>query len=100
MKDPEKSGPDKPLAITIWDSSPRRIAVIDRNLHRAAEREGLRLRIGVMSEPPLLGRHNLEGRVPALEIAGRFWRLRPFDIFTEAECRTLLRALTGRGREG
>ena len=81
------------LRVTIWDSSPARIAAIERNLLAAAAQESLALRLAVMSEIPLLARHGLEGAVPALEIAGKFWRLRPFDIFTEAECRTLLRAL-------
>ena len=90
----------KSLDITIWDSSPRRIAAIERNLHQAAAHEGVRLRIDVMSELPLLGRRNLEGKVPVLEIAGKFWSLRPFDIFTEAECRALLRLLAGQEREG
>lgn len=80
----------KELDITIWDSSPNRIIEIDKNLNIAASYEALSLNITIMSEIPLLGRNNLQGRLPVLEIGGKRWSLRPGKAFTVKECRSLL----------
>ena len=48
-----------------------------------------------MSEPPLLAREGLLNDVPALEIAGRYWKLRPNQTISEEACRSLLRRFHG-----
>ena len=82
------------LAVTIWDSSAARIIEIEKNLQLAAREQGMELSIAVMSEIPLLSRRNLLSRIPALEIDGMLWTLRPHESFTLDECRTLLRRLS------
>lgn len=78
------------LPVTIWDSSAQRINEIERNLLLAASEAGLALELTVMSEIPLLGRKNLLSRIPALEIEGMLWTIRPFEAFTLEQCRSLL----------
>ncbi len=84
----------KKLLITIWDSSADRIIEVEKNLHLAAKLEGVEITVSIMSEIPLLGRNNMSSRIPVLEIENKQWTLRPHDIFTMEECRTLLHALT------
>lgn len=82
--------------IVIWDSVPERIAIIDENLHRAMRRVGIRCAVSSMSEPPLLARMDMLGRLPSLEINGDYWTLEPGRVITEEECIHLLQFLKDR----
>lgn len=84
----------KTLDITIWDSSAERLIEIDKNLTLAAREESISIKLSIMSEIPLLGRNNLLGRIPVLQIQNRQWTLRPREAFSVEECRALLRALS------
>lgn len=79
------------MEITIWDNDIARIGVIERNLAIAMRYLGLSGTIHIMSEPPLLAREGLLNDVPVLEIAGKYWKLRPNSIITENDCLCLLR---------
>lgn len=83
------------LKITIWDSDPRRIAEIDRNLQTALSRLKMHALILSNSEPPLLARENLLNRIPVLEIAGRYWSKSPGRAFTVEDCASLLTKFNG-----
>ena len=86
---------DEPIDICIWDNDSARIAEIDANLARALRSLGMRGNVRSMSEPPLLAREGLLNDVPALEIAGRYWKLRPNQTISEEACRSLLRRFHG-----
>jgi hypothetical protein len=78
------------LKIVIWDNDPLRIAEIDRNLQAAATGLGLKVLILSNAEPPSIARENLLGRLPVLEINGRYWSRRPGHAFSQADCFALL----------
>ena len=82
------------LKIVIWDTDPLRIAEIDRNLQAAATGLGLKVLILSNAEPPSIARENLLDRLPVLEIAGRYWSLRPGKAFSQADCISLLSRFT------
>ena len=75
----------KHIDIAIWDSEAERLHAIERNL-RLAMRGG----ISSQSEPPLLGRMGLTGRVPVLEIDGLYWSRGQGREFSPQECEELL----------
>jgi hypothetical protein len=78
------------LQITIWDNDSQRIAEIDKNLQVALI--GLKLKALILSnsEPPSIARENLLSRLPVLEIAGRYWSMRPGRTFSKEDCISLL----------
>ena len=78
------------LKITIWDTDARRIAEIDRNLQAALFELKIQALVLSNSEPPLLARENLLGRIPVLEIAGNYWSKTPGKAFSRQECAALL----------
>ena len=80
--------------ITIWDNDIPRIAEIDRNLHRALLRLGLRGRVRVMSEPPLPARMGMLNEVPVLEIGGLYWRHGANRAISPEACEALLRLVS------
>lgn len=82
------------LKIVIWDNDPQRITEIDRNLHSAVNQLKLKALILSNSEPPSIARENLLDRLPVLEIAGRYWSLRPGKAFSQADCISLLSRFT------
>lgn len=86
-------------AVTIWDTSPARIAAIERNLIAASKRAGVRVDIDSQSEPPMVSRMNLMHRVPTLEIGGMFWTLVPGEVIAEDACAQLLTMIRKRDEE-
>lgn len=85
------------LTITIWDNAADRIAEIDRNLRKALSDLKMQALVLSNSEPPLLARENLLGRVPVLEIAGKYWSKTPGKAFTIRDCVQLLSGFTSHG---
>lgn len=82
------------LDITLWDNDLPRIVEIDRNLHRALLRLGLRGRVRVMSEPLLLARMGMLHEVPVLEIGGLYWSHGANRALSPEACEALLRRVT------
>lgn len=82
---------EKDLEVVIWDLDAKRIHEIDCNLHNAAGSLGMKAKISSMSEPPLVARMGLSGRVPVLEIKGDYWSLPDGVEISEKNCTTLLR---------
>ena len=78
------------LRITIWDNDALRIAEIDKNLQSALDELKIKGLILSNSEPPLLARENLLGRLPVLEIAGNYWSRKAGRVFSKDECIQLL----------
>lgn len=76
--------------IIIWDNDPQRIAEIGRNLQAAVNELKVKALILSNSEPPSIARENLLDRLPVLEIAGRYWSLRPGRAFSKKDCISLL----------
>ena len=79
------------LKIVIWDTDPQRIARIDRNLNVSFKELGIKGAITCNAEPPSLVRAGLLGRVPVLEIAGKYWSREPGKVFSVSECTQLLK---------
>ena len=61
------------MQITIWDTDQTRVMKLEENLNRALISFGEKALILVESEPPRIGRQNLFGKTPAIEIDGDFW---------------------------
>ena len=80
----------KHIDIAIWDSEAERLHAIERNLRLAMRNLGLSGGISCQSEPPLLGRMGLPGRVPGLEIDGLYWSRGQGREFSPQECEELL----------
>lgn len=78
------------MHIIIWDNDAGRIAEIDKNLHLALKELSLRAVVTINAEPPSIARENLFGRLPVLEIAGRYWSLHPGKAFSKDQCISLL----------
>ncbi len=72
------------ISVVIWDTDPARIARIDRNLHLAFRRLGIKGIVTCNSEPPSLFRANLFDKVPVLEIDGNHWRWKDVEPDLEA----------------
>ena len=79
------------LKIVIWDTDPNRIAQIDHNLHLSFKELGLKGIITCNSEPPSLVRAGLFGRVPVLELEGKYWSGAPGKVFSVSACINLLK---------
>lgn len=90
---------EKALNITLWDLDTNRIADINRNLHTALKKSGLKGTITIMSEPPLISRMNLTHRIPVLEIDGEYWTLRAGEGISEKDCMRLFSLLAQRVSE-
>ncbi len=61
--------------IVIWDLSAERIQAMEASLCLAMRRLGIRADVQFNSEEPLLSRHNLLGRTPAVQVnGGGMWR--------------------------
>lgn len=83
----------KTLKITIWDLDARRIASIERKLYEAMKEYGVKGVVVSQSEPPLVSRMNLTGRIPVLEVEGLFWSQRPGIEFDKASCSEFIRII-------
>lgn len=80
----------KHIDIAIWDSEAERLHAIERNLRLGHAQSGSERRLSCQSEPPLLGRMGLTGRVPVLEIDGLYWSRGQGREFSPQECEELL----------
>lgn len=85
------------MDIVIWDSDNGRIVEIDRNLRLAMKQLGIKGRVTSMSEPPLLGRMGLLGKVPVLEINGCWWSLPQGTTIDLEQCLDLFARLRAGG---
>lgn len=56
--------------IVVWDLCVERIRVMEANLRMAMRALGIRALVQFNSEEPLLSRHNLIGRTPAVQVNG------------------------------
>ncbi len=68
--------------ILIWESNVERIRACETAVYQALKELGLKARVIVNSEPPLISRNQLWERLPVLEIQGLRWSLRPGHAFT------------------
>ena len=90
---PEGHGMNEKRKIVIWDTDARRAAEISRNLGLAMRATGVRRDLEIMSEPPLVARTGLNGRLPALEADGMFWTWKVGEGIPEEAAAALLRRL-------
>lgn len=79
--------------IALWAEEPEMIRACEAAVHAALRAVGIEARLIVNSEPPLIARHGLAARLPALEIRQMYWTLRPGRAFTESEVTALLRTV-------
>ncbi|MHB1131782.1 MAG: hypothetical protein ACYC4L_05270 [Chloroflexota bacterium] len=77
--------------ILIWESSVERIRACELAVYHALKELGLKARVTVNSEPPLISRNQLWERLPVLEIGGLRWSLNPGEAFTAEQLTRLFR---------
>ena len=85
------------MDIRILDNDARRIAEIDRNINLALRELKIEALVTSNSEPPSLAREGLIGKVPVLQIAGKYWSISEKRAFTKQECLALLTRLLQAG---
>lgn len=85
------------MQITIWDTDQNRVMKQEKNLNLALAAFAEKALILVESEPPRIGRHNLFGKTPAIEINGDFWTPKKAnELVTQKDFVELLTAIFGR----
>jgi hypothetical protein len=77
--------------IQIWESNVERIRACELAVYQALKELGLKGRVVVNSEPPLISRHQLWDRLPVLEIDGLRYSLHPGEAFTGEQLTRLFR---------
>lgn len=77
--------------IIIWESNGESIRACENAVYQALKDLGLKARVIINSEPPLISRNQLWERLPVLEINGLYWSLHPGQPFTVAQMTGLLR---------
>jgi len=75
--------------IILWESKGETIRACELAVHEALKELGLKAVVIVNSEPPLIGRNQLWGRLPVLEIRGLYWSLRPGCAFRVEDLKPL-----------
>ena len=75
--------------IILWESKGETIRACELAVHEALKELGLKAVVTVNSEPPLIGRNQLWGRLPVLEIRGLYWSLRPGCAFRAEDLKPL-----------
>ena len=75
--------------IILWESRGEIIRVCELSVHEALKELGLKATVTVNSEPPLIGRNQLWGKIPVLEIRGLNWSLRPGCAFRTEDLKPL-----------
>ena len=68
--------------IILWESDGETIRACELAVYKALKELGLKATVTVNSEPPLIGRNQLWGRLPVLEIQGQWWSFHPGRAFT------------------
>jgi len=68
--------------IILWESDVKIIHACTLSIYKTLKKLGLKATVIVNSEPPLIGRKQLWGRLPVIEIRGLDWSLRPGCAFT------------------
>jgi thioredoxin 1 len=75
--------------IILWESQAETIRACELAVHEALKELGLKAVVTVNSEPPSIGRNQLWGRLPVLEIRGLYWSLRPGCAFRAEDLKPL-----------
>ncbi len=83
----------KKSKIVIWDTDAGRAMEISRSLGLAMRTTGFRHDLEIMSEPPLVARAGLNGRLPVLEVDGMLWTWKVGEGIPEEAAVALLRRL-------
>ncbi len=75
--------------IILWECQGETIRACELAVHQALKELGLTAVVTVNSEPPSIGRNQLWGRLPVLEIRGLYWSLRPGCAFRAEDLKPL-----------
>lgn len=86
--------------IILWESEGETIRTCQLAVHEALKELGLKAIVTVNSEPPLIGRMQLWGRLPVLEIRGLYWSLRPGCAFRAKDLKPLFSKIFSSQMEG
>ena len=80
--------------ISIWDEDARRLMESEKTLRQVMSALRIQAEIQLNSEPPLLARHGLSGKTPAVQIGdGDFWTYTGDKSMDAASLRLLLESL-------
>lgn len=86
--------------IILWESDAEIIKNCTLSIYKTLKILGLKAVMVVNSEPPLIGRERLWGRLPVIEIRGLHWSLRPGCAFTVEDLRPLFSTIFADEIEG
>jgi len=86
--------------IILWESNGETIRACELAICEALKELCLKAVVTVNSEPPLIGRNQLWGRLPVLEIHGLYWSLRPGFAFRTEELKHLFSKIFATRMEG
>jgi len=79
--------------IILWESNMERIHACESAVYRALKELGLKARVVINSETPLISRQELWERLPVLEIRDQRWSLHPGVAFTPDQLVRLFRKI-------
>lgn len=86
--------------IILWESNGETIRACELAVYKALKELGLKATVTVNSEPPLIARNQLWGRLPVLEIQGLHWGLRPGCAFRAEDLKLLFSKIFANQIEG
>ena len=67
--------------IILWEINIEIIRACELAIYKALKKLDLKATVIINSEPPLIGRNQLWGRLPVIEIRGLNWSLKPRCAF-------------------
>ncbi len=85
------------IEIGLWDDDIERVKRMHSLLEKVLRNMRIPAYVCTNCEPPQLGRSNLFGRFPVLEINGDYWSRRPGVDFTEEQLEELFNRLLSSG---
>lgn len=75
--------------IILWECNVEVIRACEQAIYKTLKELGIKATVVVNSEPPLIGRNQLWGRLPVIEVRGLNWSLRPGCAFKVEDLKPL-----------
>jgi hypothetical protein len=85
--------------IILWETNLEIIRECEKALHDALKELNVKATVLIYSEHPLIGRNQLWGRLPVIEIRDLRWSLRPGCAFTARDLKPLLSHIFSKSKQ-
>ena len=80
--------------IGLWDDNAQRLTALERNLRVVMKAMNIKAEVQMNNEPPLLARHGINGKTPAVQVNdGDFWTHVPDELISVENLEKLFTAL-------